>query len=128
MLDIQNLWAEDFHEVHGRDIGGLVASSSFTPEDLRRTLPEPDGPLLPPRHRHKMLNQMTFLSTGDITALHSEYAAESLPPDASPLPVSDAINALLWQGIMQARAASAEVRSSCLDEITVSESPVDFRD
>nr|POF03831.1 hypothetical protein CFP56_21587 [Quercus suber] len=107
MLDIQNLWAEDLHEVHGRDIGGLVASSSFTPGDIRRTLPEPDGLLLPRRHRHKMLNQVTFLSAGDITALHSECAAKSLPPDASPLPVSDAINALLRQGIMQARATTA---------------------
>lgn len=86
-----------------------------------------NGPPLPPRHPHEMINRTMFLSAGDLAALHKECAAEPLPPGASPPFVSDAIQALLWRGNMRARAAAAEARSITLDPISVFESPVDVR-
>ncbi|MCJ1416064.1 hypothetical protein MMC32_002399 [Xylographa parallela] len=74
-----------------------------------------------------MLNRVMFLSSGDLAALHKECAAEPLPPGASPLSISDTINALFWRGTLRARAAAATARSFQLDDISVFESPVDVR-
>lgn len=83
---------------------------------------------LPPHHPSVMINRIIFLSSRDLAALQKECATEPLPAGASHLSVSDAINALLWRGVMRARASAARARSSSLDEISVLETPVDVRD
>lgn len=87
-----------------------------------------NGEILRPRHPCVMLNRTMFLSSADLALLQKECASEPLPTGTSPLSVSDAINALLWRGVMKARAAAATARSSSLDNISVLETPVDVRD
>lgn len=179
MLNVTKLWAENFRELHGRDVGGQIAKSRFVPADNDRTLPErlweretggrkvsrnsddtwlrslvgldsgyPGEDITGATQRSAataaatsqkstvngnshpsriMLNRVIFLSSGDLSALHKECTAHPLPPGASPLSVSDAINALFWRGVLRARAAAAAARSSQLDDISVFESPVDVR-
>lgn len=74
-----------------------------------------------------MLNRVMFLSSEDLSALGKECALEPLPPGASPLSISDTINAIFWRGVMRARSAAATARSTPLDPISVFESPVDVR-
>jgi trichothecene 3-O-acetyltransferase len=112
---------------------GLVGLDSDYPgEDVtgatqRAAAANGNGDPLPPRHPCVMLNRVMFLSSSDLAALQKECATEPLPAGASPFSVSDAINALLWRGVMKARAAAAAARSSLLDNISVLESPVDVR-
>lgn len=40
MLNIFKLWANNFSELHGRDAGGVIAPSRFTPTDRDRSLPD----------------------------------------------------------------------------------------
>ncbi|KAK3168673.1 hypothetical protein OEA41_005121 [Lepraria neglecta] len=44
-----------------------------------------------------MLNRVMFLSSEDLSALGKECALEPLPPGASPLSISDTINAIFWR-------------------------------
>ncbi len=177
MLNIQQLWAENFRELHERDAGGKIAPSRFTAADNDRTLPEKlwqheTGGREPKRgsddewlrglacldadypgdvdvtgatqraaaakvnghitngfdhSRGTILNRVMFLSSEDLSALGKECAREPLPPGASPLSISDTINAIFWRGVMRARFASATARSKTLDPISVFESPVDVR-
>ncbi|KAL7625999.1 hypothetical protein AAE478_002768 [Parahypoxylon ruwenzoriense] len=112
---------------------GLVSLDSDYPgEDVtgatqRAAVAENNGDPVPPRHPRFMLNRVMFLSSGDLAALQKEVAAEPLPAGASPPSISDAINALMWRGVLKARAAAAEARSAPLDEVSVFESPVDVR-
>ncbi|KAI1194947.1 hypothetical protein F5X97DRAFT_309707 [Nemania serpens] len=75
-----------------------------------------------------MLNRVMFISSSDLAALRKETLAEPLPEGMAAPSASDAINALLWRGVMRARAKSAEARSVKLDPISVFEAPVDVRD
>ncbi|KAL8935359.1 MAG: hypothetical protein Q9211_004740 [Gyalolechia sp. 1 TL-2023] len=174
MLNVTKLWAENFRELHDRDVGGQIAQPRFVAADKDRTLPEQiwkreSGGRKPSRgsedpwlrslvgldsdypgedvtgatqraaadqasaingNSHPsclMLNRVMFLSSGDLSALHQECAAEPLPPGASPLSISDAINALFWRCVLRARAAAATARSAPLDDLSVFESPVDVR-
>ncbi|KAI4090601.1 MAG: hypothetical protein LQ344_004648 [Seirophora lacunosa] len=75
-----------------------------------------------------MINKIMFMSSHDLTSLRQTCALEPLPPNSSPLSISDAINALFWRGLMRVRAQAAKARSQDLDPISVFESPVDVRD
>ncbi|KAH8198330.1 hypothetical protein TruAng_007485 [Truncatella angustata] len=82
----------------------------------------------PPGHPLVMLNRVMFLSGQDLTTLKNECLAEPSPQGSSPISSSDAINALVWRGVLRARSAAAAARSRPLeDAVSVFESPVDVR-
>lgn len=107
---------------------GLVCLDSNHPgeKDVSSNGKNSNGSVQPPRQPSRvMLNRVMFLSKLDLAALQKECAAEA---SSSLLSLSDAICALLWRGVMRARAAAALARSTPLvDETSVIEAPVDVR-
>ncbi|GAB7352404.1 hypothetical protein MBLNU459_g2832t1 [Dothideomycetes sp. NU459] len=122
--DLDNPWLRGLvgldSDFPGEDITGARQRAAVADERV-------NGAPLPPRHPRIMQNKIMFLSGGDLAALHKECAKEPLSVGASPVSVSDAINALLWRGVLRARAAAAKARSSTIDDISVFELPVDVR-
>ncbi|KAH8427418.1 uncharacterized protein LDX57_005133 [Aspergillus melleus] len=106
----------DPNTVGDSDQTQAMASTSLVPDDDLSSI------------HGRMINRVLFLSGQDLATLQRECGAEPLPPGEGAISASDAINALLWRGLLRARAAAAEARSKPLtDRHSVFESPVDVR-